>query len=120
MSDYNPFRKRPLNLVRQSLLPGFDSGQFEHRPPYDHADLKGASLEESGRRDSRVSIRVSGKDLTELQKMALGEGIPTQTLIGNIIHNYVQGLLLDATHERTVLMNPHPQTTGIMFSDPEK
>jgi predicted DNA binding CopG/RHH family protein len=120
MSDFDQFRKKPLNLVRQAILPGFESGQFESRPSYDQAEFKASFPEESGRRDSRVSIRVSGRDLTELQKMALGEGIPTQTFIGNIIHQYVQGLLLNVTDKRTVLMTPPVQMTEIIFDDLEK
>lgn len=120
MSDFDQFRKKPIHLVRQAILPGFESGQFEHKPTYDQAEFRASFPEESGRRDSRVSIRVSGRDLTELQKMALGEGIPTQTFIGNIIHQYVQGLLLDATDKRTVLMTPHVQVPEIVFSDVEK
>lgn len=97
MSDLDQLKKQPLNLVRQPILRGFESGQFEHRPVYDEAEFKASFPEESGRRDNRVSIRISGKDLTELQKLALAEGIPAQTFIGNIIHNYVQGLLLETT-----------------------
>lgn len=109
-----------MNLVRQPLLPGFESGQYEPKPSYDEAEFKASFPEETGRRDSRISIRVSGKDLTELQRMALNEGIPTQTLIGNIIHNYVQGLLLDATDERTLLLSRRQsQMPEIVFNDPD-
>lgn len=120
MSDFDQFKKRPLHLVRQEILPGFEAGQFEPRPSYDHVEFRTSFPEESGRRDSRVSIRVSGKDLTELQKMALGEGIPTQTFIGNIIHNYVQGLLMDATDKRSVLLTPHIQMAEIIFDEADK
>ena len=43
------------------------------------------------RKDRRVNIRISGKDLEALQKRALEEGIPYQTLIASVLHKYVSG-----------------------------
>ncbi len=37
----------------------------------------------------------SGKDLEALQKKALREGIPYQTLIASILHKYVSGSLAE-------------------------
>lgn len=47
------------------------------------------------RKDRRVNIRISEKDLIELQKRALREGIPYQTLISSILHKYVTGALTE-------------------------
>ncbi len=48
------------------------------------------------RKDRRVNIRISEKDLIELQKRALREGIPYQTLIASILHKYVTGALTES------------------------
>lgn len=88
-----------LSLPRKPLLPGFDTGRFEQPPEYDRVELRSHSVEETGRRDNRINIRISGRDLTELQKQALAEGIPTQSLIANIVHQYVTGTLVDAGRE---------------------
>ena len=45
------------------------------------------------RKDKRVNIRISGKDLEALQKRALQEGLPYQTLIASLIHKFVSGRL---------------------------
>ena len=45
------------------------------------------------RKDKRVNIRISGKDLEALQKWALEEGLPYQTLISSLIHKFVSGRL---------------------------
>jgi predicted DNA binding CopG/RHH family protein len=45
------------------------------------------------RKDKRVNIRISGKDLDALQKKALEEGLPYQTLISSLIHKFVSGRL---------------------------
>jgi predicted DNA binding CopG/RHH family protein len=45
------------------------------------------------RKDQRINIRISEKDLLDLQKRALREGIPYQTLISSVLHKYVSGVL---------------------------
>ncbi len=45
------------------------------------------------KKDKRVNIRISEKDLVAIQKRALEEGIPYQTLIASILHKYVSGRL---------------------------
>ena len=47
------------------------------------------------RKDKRVNIRISEKDLLDLQKRALREGIPYQTLISSVLHKYVSGALAE-------------------------
>jgi predicted DNA binding CopG/RHH family protein len=43
------------------------------------------------RKDQRINIRISEKDLLDLQKRALHEGIPYQTLIASVLHKYING-----------------------------
>lgn len=43
------------------------------------------------RKDKRVNIRISEKDLRDLQKRAVRQGIPYQTLISSVLHKYVSG-----------------------------
>jgi len=47
------------------------------------------------KKDKRVNIRISERDLKELQKKALEEGIPYQTLISSLLHKYINGRLID-------------------------
>lgn len=46
-------------------------------------------------KDRRVNIRISSKNLEALQKKALEEGIPYQTLISSILHKYISGRLVE-------------------------
>ena len=48
------------------------------------------------RKDRRVNIRISSKDLEAIQKRALEEGLPYQTLISSLLHKYVSGRLHEA------------------------
>ncbi|MHC4120001.1 MAG: antitoxin [Planctomycetota bacterium] len=47
------------------------------------------------RKDKRVNIRMSEKDLVGLQKKAMEEGLPYQTLMSSILHRYINGRLVD-------------------------
>jgi len=48
------------------------------------------------RKDRRVNIRISSKDLLAIQKRAVEEGLPYQTLISSLLHKYVSGRLREA------------------------
>ena len=43
------------------------------------------------RKDKRLNIRISSKDLEGIQRAAVREGIPYQTLVSSIIHKFVMG-----------------------------
>jgi len=43
------------------------------------------------KKDKRINIRISNRDLVAIQKRALEEGIPYQTLVSSILHKYVSG-----------------------------
>ncbi len=46
-------------------------------------------------KDKRINIRMSSKDLDQVQVLAVREGVPYQTLISSIIHKYVSGYLIE-------------------------
>jgi len=43
------------------------------------------------RKNKRINIRLSEKDISMLKIRALEEGLPYQTLISSIIHKYIYG-----------------------------
>ena len=45
------------------------------------------------KKDRRLNIRLSSKDLEAIQKRALAEGLPYQTLIASLLHKYASGRL---------------------------
>ena len=47
------------------------------------------------KKDSRINIRMSSKDIHAMQLKALEEGIPYQTLITSVLHKYVSGKLAE-------------------------
>ena len=48
------------------------------------------------RKDRRLNIRISSKDLEAIQKRAVEEGLPYQTLIASLLHKYASGRLKEA------------------------
>ena len=52
------------------------------------------------KKDKRVNIRISRKDLEAIQIRALEEGIPYQTLMASILHKFISGRLVDKTSPR--------------------
>ena len=47
------------------------------------------------RKDKRINIRISERDMVALQRRAIREGIPYQTLISSVLHKYVSGALTE-------------------------
>ena len=82
-----------LNKEEKDLLESFERDEWESVP-----DLEKRKMElqeyarETLRKDKRVNIRITGRDLRQLQRIALREGLPYQTLISSILHKYVNGV----------------------------
>jgi predicted DNA binding CopG/RHH family protein len=47
------------------------------------------------KKDRRVNIRISRTDLEALQRRALEESIPYQTLMASVLHKYAAGRLAE-------------------------
>ena len=90
--------KEHLEPEEQDFLDSYDRGEWQ---PGDHFEGEARRYQEYARatfrKDARVNIRISSKDLEALQKKALEEGIPYQTLIASVLHKYVSGRMVDRT-----------------------
>ena len=88
--------RHPLKLDEEELqiLRDFERGEFES---IQHFRKEKHSLEAAARKtlqkDRRINIRISSRDLEKLQKRAVIEGIPYQTLIASTLHKFVTGKL---------------------------
>ena len=47
------------------------------------------------RKNKRITIRLYEHDYRGIQKKAMGKGIPYQTLISGMIHQYIEGELVE-------------------------
>ena len=50
------------------------------------------------KKDKRVNIRLSEKDLEDIRVLAVENGIPYQTLISSVLHKFATGQLRDVKH----------------------
>jgi len=60
-------------------------------------------------KDRRVNVRLSSRDLEELQARAAEEGMPYQTLLSSVLHKFVTGRLTDTTKQQKI---PTRKRTG--------
>jgi len=83
-----------LDKEEQEILDAFDTGRIKRAPDFEGRRARHQQYAEAMfKKDARINIRLSSRDLRGLQKKALAEGIPYQTLIASILHKYVEGRL---------------------------
>jgi predicted DNA binding CopG/RHH family protein len=86
-----------LDKNEKELLSSFDRGEW--RSAKNLSSVKKHFQEvarETLRKDRRINIRLSQKDLEGVQAKAAREGMPYQTLIASVIHKFVVGGLKEA------------------------
>jgi predicted DNA binding CopG/RHH family protein len=89
-------KKIVLDAEEKDILDSYERGEWK---PVKNPKVEINKLQEYARntlqKDKRINIRMSSKDLDQVQVIAAQEGIPYQTLISSIIHKYVSGYLLE-------------------------
>ncbi|MCZ6802796.1 MAG: hypothetical protein O7D86_02375 [Proteobacteria bacterium] len=87
--------KAKLNKEEKEILNDFESGKFKSVLTSKRKKFIQSVAEETFKKDKRINIRISSRDLESIQRRALEEGIPYQTLVSSILHKYVSGSLND-------------------------
>ena len=83
-----------LSGEEREILEAFEKGKLKRSKKAAHLKKKHQEYAEAMfKKDARINIRLSSRDLRGLQKKALSEGIPYQTLVASILHKYVEGRL---------------------------
>jgi predicted DNA binding CopG/RHH family protein len=86
-----------LSSEEREILEAFEKGKLKRSKKAANTQKRHQEYAEAMfRKDARINIRLSSKDLRGLQKRALAEGIPYQTLIASILHKYVEGRLSES------------------------
>jgi len=88
--------KAKLSGEEKEILESFEKGEWV--PVSDFPKRKKELIEcarNTLRKDKRLNIRISERDLLELQRKAVREGLPYQTYASSIIHKFVNGTLVD-------------------------
>ena len=88
--------KNKLDREEKETLDSYENDEFVEVPDMKaeikkHVEYAKATF----RKNKRINIRISQKDLESVQRKALEEGIPYQTLISSLIHRYISGKLVE-------------------------
>jgi predicted DNA binding CopG/RHH family protein len=85
-----------LDAEEKAILDSFERGELRSVPKRSKETSRYRRYARATfKKEKRVNIRISGKDLEAIQKRALEEGIPYQTLIASVLHKYVYGRLIE-------------------------
>ena len=87
--------KVKLSKEEKQLLDSVESGEFQSVLTEARRKELEAVAGNTFKKDKRINIRISNRDLMAVQSRASEEGIPYQTLVSSIIHKYVSGSLQD-------------------------
>ncbi len=85
-----------LDKEEQEILNSYEKGEWESIPNIEEEIAFYSEVAKNTlRKDKRINIRVSNRDLLEIKRKAVIEGIPYQTLVSSILHKYLNGRLVE-------------------------
>ena len=81
-----------LDRDEKELLESFERGEWSStRERKVEISRLGAAARATLRKNRRINIRLSDRDVIGLQARAAEEGMPYQTLISSVLHKYLTG-----------------------------
>lgn len=88
-------QQKQMNLdeYEKEILEAYENGKL--RPSKSRTDYR-AIARNTMKKNKKINIRISDNDLSALQRRAAREGLPYQTLIGSVLHKFVNGFLKEA------------------------
>jgi len=87
-----------LTEEEKEILDSVERGEWKRIPNYKkEAARYREAARATMRKDKRVNIRMTERDLVHFQKAAMHEGLPYQTLISSVLHKYINGRLVEKT-----------------------
>lgn len=88
--------KNKLSKEEKEILNSYEKNEFTEIPDMEAEIKKHVEYAKATHlKNKRINIRISQKDLESIQRKALEEGIPYQTLIASLIYKYISGKLIE-------------------------
>ena len=85
-----------LTQDEKDILESVEGGEWNRIPNFKREAQRFQSIARATlRKDKRVNIRMTERDMVYFQKKAVTEGLPYQTLISSILHKYINGRLVE-------------------------
>lgn len=82
--------------LEEEILASFERGEWQPSPKGKSEIARFAAMASASlAKDKRVNIRISSRDLDDIQAKAAEEAIPYQTLMASVLHKYVTGRLVE-------------------------
>ena len=82
----------------KEIIEAYESGVMKvSSPTKKEIEAIRAAADNTFKKDERVTLRLYSHDFRGIQKKAMTMGVPYQTLISGIIHQYVEGDLKSKT-----------------------
>jgi len=83
-----------LDKQEKEIEEALESGEFKSVKNLEDEIAAAREMAENHlRKDQRMNIRISQRDLERIKTKAMEEGIPYQTLVTSVLHKYVSGKL---------------------------
>jgi predicted DNA binding CopG/RHH family protein len=93
--------------LEEEILASFERGEWQPVAKNKSEIARFAAMASASlTKDKRVNIRISSRDLEDIQAKAAEEAIPYQTLMASILHKYVTGRLVEPQSR------PTPRSSG--------
>ena len=90
------------NKYEEDIFGSFKKGEWRSVPNLkDEIERYASCAAATLSKDKRINIRLSSRDLEDIQMRAAEEGMPYQTLIASVLHKYASGRLLDTSSRST-------------------
>ncbi len=85
-----------LTKEENDILESVEKGEWKRVSNLKHeAKRVNSAARATLRKDKRVNIRMTERDMIHFQKKAVSEGLPYQTLISSILHKYINGRMIE-------------------------
>jgi len=87
-----------MNMTKEEkdILASVENGEWKRIPNFKRELSRyREAARNTLRKDKRVNIRITERDLVRIQKAAVHEGLPYQTLISSVLHKYINGRLIE-------------------------
>jgi predicted DNA binding CopG/RHH family protein len=85
-----------MTKEEKDILASVENGEWKRIPNFKREISRyREAARNTLRKDKRVNIRITERDLVRIQKAAVHEGLPYQTLISSVLHKYINGRLIE-------------------------
>ncbi|MFP4511033.1 MAG: antitoxin [Spirochaetaceae bacterium] len=85
-----------IDVEEQEIVESLERGEWNPVSNLNEARSRAAQYAEATlKKDNRMNIRLSSRDILQLKARAAEEGVPYQTLVTMILHKYVSGRMVE-------------------------